>query len=108
MTSDLGGAGKFLEDAEDLWRKREALNGVIALRDPITPPKKLTFLTLVVPNFGLPVVVASLLANLPLSWVTGFVKRDHLEQTLQRIEWNLNFSFGSNCKYSWQYIFYWT
>ena len=25
-------------------------------------------------------------------------ERDHLEQTLQRIEWNLNFSFGSNLK----------
>lgn len=45
MTSDPGGAGKFLEDAEELWRKREALNEVVALRDPITPPKKLTLLT---------------------------------------------------------------
>ena len=45
MNPQPDGRTKFLEDAEDMSRRQTALNDVIVISDPITPPKKLSSLT---------------------------------------------------------------
>ncbi len=45
MTPQPDGRSKFIEEANLMSKKRDALMGVIAVRDPILPPKRLTNLT---------------------------------------------------------------
>ena len=85
MTEQPEAGDVFFDDAKLLHNRRSALNGVVALIEPIVPPRKLSSLTYAILNHAFKLELISLFVNVVI--VDQNVRPSHLSmftvQTLQ-------------------------